>query len=70
MKKWIENLGDNAIDEFSLRMSTPIIFRQIIDRCITFAIRNGVKDLELDFTSPTWIKDKFFGFYENKVMCY
>ena len=65
MKKWIENHGENAIDKFSLTMSTPKVFSEDIDRCITFAIRNGVKDLELDFTSPTWIKDKFD--YDNFV---
>jgi len=65
MKKWIENHGENVIDKFSLTMSAPKVFSEDIDRCITFAIRNGVKDLELDFTSPTWIKDKFY--YNNFV---
>ncbi|RHN56990.1 putative F-box domain, leucine-rich repeat domain, L domain-containing protein [Medicago truncatula] len=65
MKKGIENHGENAIDKFSLTMSAHNVFSEDIDRCIRFAIRNEVKDLELDFTSPTWNKDEFY--YNNFV---
>ncbi|KAL5102505.1 hypothetical protein RYX36_006832 [Vicia faba] len=59
-KKWIENRTEDAVVNFSLRISKPELFNQLINRCIEFAIRNGVKNLELDFTYPSWVKDGFY----------
>jgi len=49
-RKWIENHAEDVIDKFSLTIGMPELFSELIDQCVRFALRNGVKDLELDFT--------------------
>ena len=49
-RKWIDNHGEDVIDKFSLTIMIPELFSELIVQCVRFALRNGVKDLELDFT--------------------
>jgi len=50
VRKWIEKHREDVIDKFSLTILIPEFFCELIDQCFRFALRNGVKDLELDFT--------------------
>lgn len=59
-KKWIQNCDQSVIEKFSLSLTLPDIYVQLIDRCLTFALSKGVKHLEIDFTYPTWMEDNFY----------
>lgn len=52
--KFIGNFLDSyqqpLVDKFRLKFSDPLGFRQTIQRCVSFALRGGVRELELDFS--------------------
>ncbi|XP_057428284.1 putative F-box protein At3g29830 [Lotus japonicus] len=53
MTLWIANHTGTVIDKFFLRLSIPEKAKRIVRKCIVFATKHGVKELELDFCDPT-----------------
>ncbi|XP_057428377.1 putative F-box protein At3g29830 [Lotus japonicus] len=53
MTLWIANHIGTVIDKFFLRLSIPEKAKRIVRKCIVFATKHGVKELELDFCDPT-----------------
>ncbi|XP_057452857.1 putative F-box/LRR-repeat protein At1g56400 [Lotus japonicus] len=53
MTLWIANHKENVIDKFSLRLSMPRKAKRVVEKCIVFATKHGVKELELNFCDPT-----------------
>ncbi|KAK7387055.1 hypothetical protein VNO78_27543 [Psophocarpus tetragonolobus] len=53
---WLDNRKDGPVDKFSLIMSNPNdnLVEDMIDRCVAFVTQHGVKELELDFSDPSW----------------
>ncbi|XP_057440780.1 putative F-box/LRR-repeat protein At1g56400 [Lotus japonicus] len=52
MTLWITNHKETIGNKFSLRLSMPEKAKRVVRKCIAFATRYGVKDLELDFCDP------------------
>ncbi|KAK7387056.1 hypothetical protein VNO78_27544 [Psophocarpus tetragonolobus] len=51
---WLENRGEDTVDKFSLTFSHPENVRDLIEKCVIFVTKHGVKELVLDFSSPFW----------------
>ncbi|XP_057429747.1 putative F-box protein At3g29830 [Lotus japonicus] len=50
---WIANHTGTIVDKFSLRLSMPGKAKKFVRKCISFATKHEVKELELDFCDPT-----------------
>ncbi|XP_057425802.1 putative F-box protein At3g29830 [Lotus japonicus] len=50
---WMTNHTETIVDKFSLRLSFPGKAKRVVRKCITFATKHKVKELELDFSDPT-----------------
>ncbi|KAL5077545.1 hypothetical protein RYX36_016529 [Vicia faba] len=62
MAFWIENNKENfIIEKFSLRLSDfdHEVDCEILEKCVDFATKHGVKDLVLDFSDPDWTEEDF-----------
>jgi len=60
IKLCIENHQEYPIvEKLSLTLADPdhVTSSVIIERCVDFAIQQGVKDLDLDFSSPYWTEE-------------
>lgn len=57
---WIENHRETLVEKFSLRLTMPQNEGELIERCAEFATKYGTKELELDFTYPSWDNDDFY----------
>ncbi|CAJ2629398.1 unnamed protein product [Trifolium pratense] len=53
----IANFTNRDINRFSLTVSNPQTCRDIVERCVAFAMQHGVRDLNLDFSNPKWDED-------------
>ncbi|RHN66877.1 putative F-box domain, leucine-rich repeat domain, L domain-containing protein [Medicago truncatula] len=56
----IENYQENSIvEKLSLTLADPghVTSSEIVERCVDFAIQQGVIDLDLDFSSPYWTEE-------------
>ncbi|XP_057425908.1 putative F-box/LRR-repeat protein At1g56400 [Lotus japonicus] len=49
---WIANHTETFVGNFSLRLSMPGKAKKIVRKCISFATKHGVKELELNFCDP------------------
>jgi hypothetical protein len=59
-KLWINNYREAVVNKFSLRLSMPEYDSDFIKGCIDFATQYGGKELELDFSNPTWNNNNIF----------
>ncbi|XP_057418701.1 putative F-box protein At3g29830 [Lotus japonicus] len=50
---WIVNHTGTVVNKFSLRLSMPEKAKTVVKKCIAFAIKHKVKELELNFCDPT-----------------
>ncbi|XP_057418691.1 F-box protein At3g62230-like [Lotus japonicus] len=50
---WIANHTGTVVNKFSLRLSMPEKAKKVVKKCIAFAIKHKVKELELNFCDPT-----------------
>ncbi|KAK7305065.1 hypothetical protein VNO77_42964 [Canavalia gladiata] len=61
MTLWLDNRKEGVMEKFSLKLSNPHEnFHEIIERCVAFVTKHGVKELELDFSNPTWDREDIF----------
>lgn len=63
IKYWIENHKGTLVEKFSLRLSKPEKLGEIINQCVDFATRCGVKELALDFADAD--RDEDFGYFDD-----
>ncbi|GAU17013.1 hypothetical protein TSUD_37710 [Trifolium subterraneum] len=54
IKNGIDHFTNSDINKFSLTVSNPQLCRDIVERCVAFAMQRGVRDLNLDFSDPKW----------------
>ncbi|XP_057426437.1 putative F-box/LRR-repeat protein At1g56400 [Lotus japonicus] len=55
----ISHNRNHFLDKFSLRVSHPESCHDIIESCVAFATRRGVKEFSLDFSNPNWNENNF-----------
>ena len=58
---WIAHYKDRVVDKLSLKVSPPENCSDAIRSCVAFAAKSGMKELELDFSSPKWEENDFDG---------
>ncbi|VVA97212.1 unnamed protein product [Arabis nemorensis] len=55
MLKWVANFTGEEIKSFKLYLSKPVDITTEVMSLINFAVSNHVKNLDLDFSYPSWI---------------